>query len=314
MKKIIARISNGFGNQMFLYAAAYSLSKKLNRKLELDIFSGLNSLTQKNLSKNFKHFVPQYELKYFNISSKITNKNNCFDTFFSKIKRKFLIFSDKFLSKKNFIIEKRDNNKITSFYKINLDNSFLNNNIFLEGYFENEKYFLDYRKDLIKEFSFKNNIDCIYKFKNMISNTNSVSMAIRADRFNERETDDKNKENVIKSHNFELLQYKYILRAINFFNKNIKNPTFFIFSDNPKKIEKLFLKMKNTFVVDTYKNNKIIEDYYLMTLCKHFAVSPTTFHFWPAWLSESKDKICLRPKDLNPSNNSGYWPAGWIKI
>ena len=118
MKKIIARISNGFGNQMFLYAAAYSLSKKLNRKLELDIFSGLNSLTQKNLSKNFKHFVPQYELKYFNISSKITNKNNCFDTFFSKIKRKFLIFSDKFLSKKNFIIEKRDTNKITSFYEI----------------------------------------------------------------------------------------------------------------------------------------------------------------------------------------------------
>ena len=314
MKKIIARISNGFGNQMFLYAAAYSLSKKLNRKLELDIFSGLNSLTQKNLSKNFKHFVPQYELKYFNISSKITNKNNCFDTFFSKIKRKFLIFSDKFLSKKNFIIEKRDNNKITSFYKINLDNSFLNNKIFLEGYFENEKYFLNYRNDLIKEFSFKNNIDCITKFKNMISNTNSVSMAIRADRFNEREADDKNKENVIKSHNFELLQYKYILRAINFFNKNIKNPTFFIFSDNPKKIEKLFLKMKNTFVVDTYKNNKIIEDYYLMTLCKHFAVSPTTFHFWPAWLSESKDKICLRPKDLKPSNNSGYWPAGWIKI
>ena len=314
MKKIIARISNGFGNQMFLYAAAYSFSKKLNRKLELDIFSGLNSLKQKNLNKNFKHFVPQYELKYFNISSKITNKNNCFDTFFSKIKRKFLIFSDKFLSKKNFIIEKRDTNKITSFYEINLNNSFLNNKIFLEGYFENEKYFIDYRKDLIKEFSFKNNIDCIANLKDMILNTNSVSMAIRADRFNERAADDKNKKNIIKSQNYEILQYKYILRAINFFNKNIKNPTFFIFSDNPEKIEKLFFKIKNTYVVNTYKSNKIIEDFYLMTLCKHFAVSPTTFHFWPAWLSESKNKICLRPKNLNASNNKGFWPASWIKI
>jgi len=314
MKKIIARISNGFGNQMFLYAAAYSFSKKLNRKLELDIFSGLNSLKQKNLNKNFKHFVPQYELKYFNISSKITNKNNCFDTFFSKIKRKFLIFSDKFLSKKNFIIEKRDTNKITSFYEINLNNSFLNNKIFLEGYFENEKYFIDYRKDLIKEFSFKNNIDCIANLKDMILNTNSVSMAIRADRFNERAADDKNKKNIIKSQNYEILQYKYILRAINFFNKNVKNPTFYIFSDNPKKIEKLFFKIKNTYVVNTYKSNKIIEDFYLMTLCKHFAVSPTTFHFWPAWLSESKNKICLRPKNLNVSNNRGFWPASWIKI
>ena len=314
MKKIIARISNGFGNQMFLYAAAYSFSKKLNRKLELDIFSGLNSLTQKNLSKNFKHFTPQYELKYFNISSKITNKNNCFDTFFSQIKRKFLIFSDKFLPKKNFIIEKRDTNKITSFYEINLDNSFLNNKIFLEGYFENEKYFINYRKDLIKEFSFKNDIDCITDLKNMILNTNSVSMAIRADRFNERVADDKNKKNIIKSQNYEILQHKYILRAINFFNQNIKNPTFFIFSDNPKKIEKLFFKIKNTYVVNTYKSNKIIEDFYLMTLCKHFAVSPTTFHFWPAWLSESKNKICLRPKNLNVSNNRGFWPASWIKI
>src|SRR6056300_1763609 len=208
MKKIIARISNGFGNQMFLYAAAYSLSKKLNRKLELDIFSGLNSLTQKNLSKNFKHFVPQYELKYFNISSKITNKNNCFDTFFSKIKRKFLIFSDKFLSKKNFIIEKRDNNKITSFYKINLDNSFLNDKIFLEGYFENEKYFLEYRNELIKEFSFKKNISCIKDLKDMILNTNSVSMAIRADRFSETIAADKDKKNTIKSKNYEIKQYK----------------------------------------------------------------------------------------------------------
>ena len=60
MKKIIARISNGFGNQMFLYSAAYALSKKLNRKLELDIFSGLNSLKKKNLNKSFKHFLPQY--------------------------------------------------------------------------------------------------------------------------------------------------------------------------------------------------------------------------------------------------------------
>ena len=51
-----------------------------------------------------------------------------------------------------------------------------------------------------------------------------------------------------------------------------------------------------------------------MYLCKHFAVSPTTFHFWPAWLSNYKHKICLRPKNLNPSNNKDFWPESWIKI
>lgn len=314
MKKIIARISNGFGNQMFLYSAAYAISKKLNRKLELDIFSGLNSLKKKNLNKSFKHFLPQYELKYFNISSKISDKKECFDTFYLKCKRKFLLFLDNFYYKKNFIIEKRNKNKISSFYDLNLDNSFLNNKVFLEGYFETEKYFLKYRNELIKEFSFKNKINCITNIKNKILNSNSVSMAIRADRYNERLSDDTNSANILKSKNYELKQYKYILRAIDYFNKNIKNPYFFIFSDNPPKIEKLFSKLENTFVVNTFKNNKIIEDYYLMSLCKHFAVSPTTFHFWPAWLSNYKHKICLRPKNLNPSNNKDFWPESWIKI
>jgi hypothetical protein len=276
MKKIIARISNGFGNQMFLYAAAFSFSKKLNRKLELDIFSGLSSLKKKNLSKKFKHFDPVYELKYFNISSKIANEKDCFNTLYSKIKRKFLLF--------------------------------------IEGYFETEKYFLDYRNDLIKEFSFKKKIDCIDNIKNKILNTNSVSMAIRADRYNERISDDIDNSNIIKSKNYELKQFKYILRAIDYFKKNIKNPKFFIFSDNPQKIEKLFFNMNNVYIINAYKNNKIIEDYYLMSLCKHFAVSPTTFHFWPAWLSNYKNKICVRPRDLNPSNNSDFWPESWIKV
>ena len=35
-KKIILRLSNGLGNQMFMYATAYSLAKRLNRKLIID--------------------------------------------------------------------------------------------------------------------------------------------------------------------------------------------------------------------------------------------------------------------------------------
>ena len=36
MKKIILRCSNGLGNQMFLYAFAFALSKKLKRTLYID--------------------------------------------------------------------------------------------------------------------------------------------------------------------------------------------------------------------------------------------------------------------------------------
>ena len=33
MKKVIVRLGNGLGNQLFTYAAAYSFSKKNNAKL-----------------------------------------------------------------------------------------------------------------------------------------------------------------------------------------------------------------------------------------------------------------------------------------
>tara|TARA_B100000586_G_scaffold123212_1_gene88968 strand:+ start:5360 stop:5566 length:207 start_codon:yes stop_codon:yes gene_type:complete len=40
-KNLVIKMSNGFGNQMFLYAAAYGFSKKLGYNLLIDNESGI---------------------------------------------------------------------------------------------------------------------------------------------------------------------------------------------------------------------------------------------------------------------------------
>ena len=312
-KRLICRIANGLGNQMFLYASAYSISKKLERKLELDIYSGIENLNKKNLKKKFKHFKPKFELQIFNITSDIVPRNECFVGFFRKLLRKFYMKLDNIIKKKKFIIEHSNVNKIT-YFKNNFDNSKLDNTVYFEGYFESEKYFLPYKEELRNEFSFKNKIRCLEKFEQPILKTNSISMSIRADRFNETLNDDDDKLKIKKSLSHEKKQFDFILRAIKFFKNNVDNPNFFVFSDNPKKISHFFNELNDITVIDEFKENKINEDFFLMTKCKHFAVGPTSFHFWPAWLNNNENSLIVRPKNINVSNNTDYWPDRWVSI
>lgn len=314
-KVFIPRISNGLGNQMFLYAFSYSIAKKLGRKLLLDIYSGPIRATKKHIYNKYLHYTPRYELDIFKISAKICPTKYCFDTTFKHLLRKLLIFVDFFLFKKKFIFEKKNNQKKTKYSPISsLDN--FRSITYIEGNFESEKYFLEYKKDLTKEFAFKKKINVVPEIFNKIIKLNSVSLSFRADRFVETLNDNSNLLKIKNQRIFEKKQLNFLKRSISFFNKKIKNPFFFIFSDNPKKAKYLISEFltPNVFFVDQYLNDKVKEDFYLMTFCKYFAVSPTSFHFWAAWLSNYKNKICIRPKDINISNNIHFWPVNWIKI
>ena len=79
-KKIITRISNEIGNQLFMYASTFAIAKKLNRNLYIDNQSAFES--RKNIST--------YALNNFNISSKIADDNYKFLGNRGYIKRKIL--------------------------------------------------------------------------------------------------------------------------------------------------------------------------------------------------------------------------------
>jgi len=145
-KKIIARISNGLGNQMFLYAASFVLAKKIDYNLFLDVQSGIDHDIKRNKDKTFKHYKPKYELGIFNLSANILKPYSILFSKLNYIKRKINIFFDKFREKKKLIIEKK-NFENKNFFNYIDTNKISSDIIHIEGYFECEKYFNDFNLD-----------------------------------------------------------------------------------------------------------------------------------------------------------------------
>ena len=295
---IIAKISEGLGNQLFMYSNAYAISKKFDLHLCLDPYAGY-----------YKNNIRSFMLNNFNISSTIAPSNWIFSNNYSNIIKKIKIKLDFFKKKKSFLFELRDKNKLTKFSSIKLDN--FNDKIYIDGNFESEKYFLDYRNDLLKQFSFKKDMSN-NKYLDIIRSHNVVSISVRQNRYSERMSNKFDQYSISKSQDFVAKTVDYIYQSIKFIKSKVHNPKFLLWSNDFTNLEKYF--PTNEFLYVTNLEDKTLNDFYLLTQCKYFIVGPSTFSWWGAWLSNNESKTCIRPKNINPSNNLDFWPESWISI
>ena len=229
-----------------------------------------------------------------------------FNNHIADFKRKFFKKINPFFKKKKFLLDVIDVKKESFFKTIDLDN--YSNQIFIEGHFESEQYFSKYRNDLVKLFTVKNNlIDLKNIYIDKLKETNSVSICIRQHRFSEGRF-----KNDHKSNDFLIETINYINKSITFFKEKIENPTFFIWSNDFTNIDNYFNPDEFIYIKNNY--NKSLNDFNLFKYSKHFIVGPTSFHWWGAWLNNNPKKICVRPSNINPSNNIDFWPKNWISI
>mgnify|MGYP001165389331 FL=1 len=295
---IIAKISEGLGNQLFMYSNAYAISKQFDFDLCLDPYTGY-----------YKNNIRSFMLNNFNISSAIAPSNWIFSNYHRNIIKKIKIKCDFFKNKKSFLFESKDKNKLTKFNSIKLDN--FNDKIYIDGNFESEKYFLDYRNDLLNQFSFKKDMSN-NKYLDIIRKHNVVSISVRQNRYSERMSNKFDQYSISKSQDFVDKTVDYIYQSIKFIKSKVHNPKFLLWSNDFTGLEKYFPTNEFLYVINP--ENKILNDFYLLTQCKYFIVGPSTFSWWGAWLSNNDSKICIRPKNINPSNNLDFWPDSWISI
>jgi hypothetical protein len=121
---------------------------------------------------------------------------------------------------------------------------------------------------------------------------------------------------------YQILESEYFENAIQIVLSNISTPIFYIFSDDLKWVSDnlVSLFIKNNINFHLINDTKIdIEDFYLMSKCKHAIISNSTFSWWAAWLGDSNKKLVIGPEKwfkigVDNYNNFDIIPNRWIKI
>lgn len=201
---IITHLKGGLGNQMFQYACGYSLAKdyKSTNKLDISYYSSIPS----------NHTKRVFELSQFNISSSVAKD--------SEIKE--LIKRRNYISKLIGNISSKVYTIFTGIYPI--EKYFGIKNLYLDGYFQSEEFFIKYRDDILKEFTLIKDLETKqYKevSNNISAGKNTISMHIRRGDY---VTDAKTN----KHHG--VLTFEYYKEALNILN--IKSPKICVFSDD----------------------------------------------------------------------------------
>jgi hypothetical protein len=180
--------------------------------------------------------------------------------------------------------------------------------VYLDGFWQSEKYFLDIEPTLRKEFSLRKaasprSLD----LANQISSSNAVGLHVRRGDYLSQD----------KMEFHGVCSLDYYIAAVSIISSKIPAPHFFVFSDDPEwAVENLRLSYLTTFVRDA-DGNKPYEHIWAMSLCKHHIIANSSFSWWGAWLSVNPEKIVIAPKQwfrLQTLDSKDIVPERWMRI
>lgn len=172
----------------------------------------------------------------------------------------------------------------------------------LVGYFQSEKYFIDFKEEIINLFTISDE-DKI-KIKKFFSWYRLLDKPITSVHIR--------RGDYLKHPNF------HPVCSVEYFNKAIKEigDSYFVFvSDDMNWVKKTF-NGNNNYVYSEF-NDEIL-DLTLMVLCDNNIISNSSFSWWGAYLNPNTDKKIIAPKKWfgieGPKDTQDLIPSNWITI
>jgi hypothetical protein len=194
------------------------------------------------------------------------------------------------------------------FFYYDPDTTKLSDDIYLEGHWPSEKYFLDIEHIIRQEFTLKSEMDTYHQdMKKQIESGESVSIHIRRGDY---------VMNPLTNQVHGTCSLDYYNNAIGIITNKIPNPHFFIFSDDPEWVHENF-KIPYTTTIMRGNDQKDYEDLILMSSCKNHIIANSSFSWWGAWLNPRKDKMVISPAKWYQGadyDTRDLLPGSWITI
>lgn len=278
---IVVRIYEGLGNQMFEYAYAYALSKRLESK-GIKVYIDVRNEAVTKFDK--ERYGRTLDIFQFNIKLPRADES---------ILRRWAYINDKkrlhriiyFLSEhrlwKYKIFKEFEYNYIK--YCLQIED-----NTYVVGWFQHYQYFEKYRNALLKEFTCVEEWCIPEQLKKIMEDYQVISVHVRRG--------DYVKNPKIRNLMCELGE-KYYQTAVDCLQSKLMAPYLFIFTDDEEWVKKnLEFEIPN-LVVSNHYNLSALQEMLLMSQCNHNIIANSTFSWWGAWLNIHEDKIVIAPNN-----------------
>lgn len=309
----IVKINGGLGNQMFQFAFYKALQHSNNNEVFIDLsaYQGKQFQDGINLLHNGFELSELFSITYQEAPLKDVKKLSTQPTnLLNRVLRKYF-------TKKTHFIDKNFG------FNEELISKSLPSNIYLEGYWQTEKYFSHIKDEILRDFSFKTplskkNLDILED-----AGTETASIHIR-------------RGDYLKTQTLNVCSKDYYLNAIKLLFSKANPKSILIFSDDipwcksDLKLEEyldsiLEIKDVRVYYIDWNTGKDSYQDMQLMSKCKYHIIANSSFSWWGAYLDPNPEKIVIAPsvwnlRELNPSIDRYYknsytdiLPSSWIR-
>jgi hypothetical protein len=268
---IIVRLQGGLGNQMFQFAAAYALSRRLGTECRADLSA-------------FRKNIRTYQLDCFIGAPVIARPGDL------PLRSRLAAAGVPYLISTKIGAIFGDMTGFHEQYAFVFDARFsdIPDNSYVEGYFQSEKYFCGVAADVRRLFRFRSDPDPTNeKLLDEICRSLAVSVHVRRGDY------------VSDPHTNQFhgtCSVDYYNRAFEVMGAKVREARFFVFSDDPQWARANIKPPSETVFVGHNTARSDYEDMRLMSNCRHHIIANSSFSWWAAWLNPSRDKVVIAPK------------------